>query len=145
MNGERVSWVINQPAPTFCIHVPVYEITAANQSERNSGSRNGSKAAPLVGARIGTVELSESAISLPEFQRERGVVLRKATHGCAMHAPHRGQVQRTGSLQRSEFRGENLCAQLRCKQKQQWRELLGRDRATCGTGAGSLACEPAAR
>src|SRR5262249_25811449 len=43
-NGDVVSWVINQPAPTFCIHVPVYETTAATQSERNNGSLNGAHA-----------------------------------------------------------------------------------------------------
>ena len=41
LSGDVVSWVISQPAPTFCIHVPVYEITAALHKERNSGSRNG--------------------------------------------------------------------------------------------------------
>ena len=44
IKGDMVSCVINQPAPTFCIQVPVYEITAAIQSERNSGSRSGANA-----------------------------------------------------------------------------------------------------
>src|SRR5271169_1907761 len=46
INGDIVSWVISHPAPTFCIQVPVYEITAATQSERNSGSCNGAHAEP---------------------------------------------------------------------------------------------------
>src|SRR5271156_1271696 len=45
INGEVESCVISQPAPTFCIHVPVYETTAAIHNDRNSGSRNGAHAA----------------------------------------------------------------------------------------------------
>src|SRR5579859_1747597 len=47
INGDIVSWVISHPAPTFCIQVPVYEITAATQSERNRGSPNGAHAEPF--------------------------------------------------------------------------------------------------
>ncbi len=43
INGEVESCVISQPAPTFCIQVPVYEITAAIHNDRNSGSRNGAQ------------------------------------------------------------------------------------------------------
>src|SRR5580692_480790 len=48
INGDIVSCVISQPAPTFCIQVPVYEITAATQSERKSGSPSGAQAEPFV-------------------------------------------------------------------------------------------------
>ena len=44
MKGFIVSCVISQPAPTFCIHVPVYEMTDAIHSDRNSGSPNGAQA-----------------------------------------------------------------------------------------------------
>src|SRR5436305_3721276 len=41
IRGESESCVMSQPAPTFCIHVPLYETTAAIQSDRKSGSDNG--------------------------------------------------------------------------------------------------------
>src|SRR5271165_601804 len=64
INGDSVSWVISQPAPTFCIQVPVYEITAAPQSERNRGSRNGAHAEPFVtlGKLTGIDALTASAM-----------------------------------------------------------------------------------
>src|SRR6185436_5280578 len=41
MNGVGARVVINQSAPTLCIHVPMFEATAANQSARNRGFDNG--------------------------------------------------------------------------------------------------------
>src|ERR1700674_279377 len=66
INGDMVSWVINHPAPTFCIQVPVYEITAATQSERKSGSRNGAHAEPFaVVGRLGGIDVfTASAMSV---------------------------------------------------------------------------------
>ena len=41
--GELVSEVISQPVATFCIQLPVYEITAAIHRLRKSGSRKGER------------------------------------------------------------------------------------------------------
>ena len=46
ISGDVVSCVMSQPAPTFCIHVPIYEITAASHSDRNNGSARGVHAEP---------------------------------------------------------------------------------------------------
>ena len=44
MSGFKVICVMSQPAPTFCIHVPVYEMTEASQRERKRGSPSGDHA-----------------------------------------------------------------------------------------------------
>src|SRR5437588_157742 len=44
ISGDVVSCVMSQPAPTFCIQVPMYEMTAAPHRERNSGSFSGAHA-----------------------------------------------------------------------------------------------------
>src|SRR5215472_10711057 len=41
--GELVNEVISQPVAMFCIQLPVYEMTAAIQRLRNSGSRRGAR------------------------------------------------------------------------------------------------------
>src|SRR5580698_2581386 len=64
MNGDIVSWVISQPEPTFCIQVPVYEITAATQSERKRGSPNGAQAEPFaVLGNIGVLTMSAMLVA----------------------------------------------------------------------------------
>jgi hypothetical protein len=40
-SGKGVSEVISQAAPTFCIQVPKLETSAASQSVRETGMRNG--------------------------------------------------------------------------------------------------------
>jgi hypothetical protein len=64
--------VINQPAPTFCIQVPVYEMTDAIQSDRNSGSPNGAQGETerfrAIGSAIGILIIS--AMSLRVESRE---------------------------------------------------------------------------
>src|SRR5437588_4894292 len=44
ISGDVVSCVMSQPAPTFCIQVPMYEMTAAPHNDRNSGSFSGAHA-----------------------------------------------------------------------------------------------------
>src|SRR5437868_936393 len=100
ISGDIVSCVISQPAPTFCIHVPVYEITAAIHSDRNKGSYKGAQAElarPGTGA--GTVMLTDSAMlsclkhppTLPEHSP------RKATRRFAMPEPGTQSPRQSGS------------------------------------------------
>jgi quaternary ammonium compound-resistance protein SugE len=49
MTGEGASEVINQPAPVFCIHIPVFATRLAIQSSLKDGWRSGARA---VGRRI---------------------------------------------------------------------------------------------
>src|SRR4249919_3958260 len=42
--GEGVREVISHAAPTFCIHVPIFDVSDAIQRARNTGSRSGSHA-----------------------------------------------------------------------------------------------------
>src|SRR5580692_830204 len=64
INGDIVSCVISQPEPTFCIQVPVYEITAATQSERKRGSCNGAQAEPFaVLGNIGVLTMSAMLVA----------------------------------------------------------------------------------
>jgi hypothetical protein len=46
--GLGASEVINQAAPTFCIHVPILDATDASQSARNNEWRSGLQAVLLV-------------------------------------------------------------------------------------------------
>src|SRR3989475_2696114 len=48
INGEGESEVIAHAAPTFCIHVPVLEMSEATHSARNTGCDSGAQAAPAV-------------------------------------------------------------------------------------------------
>ena len=60
INGDMVSMVIIQPAPTACIHVPMYEMMAAIHRARNRGSRNGAHAEPPCS--LGTLEESGGGV-----------------------------------------------------------------------------------
>src|SRR3989475_12336050 len=48
INGDGESEVIAHAAPTFCIHVPVLEMSEATHSARNTGCDSGAQAAPAV-------------------------------------------------------------------------------------------------
>src|SRR5947209_13729326 len=142
IKGDIVSCVISQPAPTFCIHVPVYEMTAATHSERNSGSRNGSHGDPLTRpGRPGTGVLTESAIRKPVLQRVREGLDETATRGCGVPAPYIRAARRPGLRQRSGSPLENSYVPAQCKQIRKWPTTRAKDRATCETAAAYLVCE----
>src|SRR5215469_8680017 len=91
ISGDGVSPVIIQPAPTFCIHVPVYEMTAAIHSERNSGSRSGSRGEPLSRTETELVgRLTGSGINLLGFRSQPATAHRMATRDCAALESCRG-------------------------------------------------------
>src|SRR6185437_280723 len=85
-----VSCVMSQPAPTFCIQVPMYEMMAAIHRDRNRGSRKGAKADPC-GRALGNGLGTESAISLRGPRQEQEQLVGRASHDCATH------VRSTGS------------------------------------------------
>src|SRR5580692_2550156 len=81
INGDMVNWVISQPAPTFCIQVPVYEINDAIQSERNSGSRNGAHAEPFVDVvRFDGIDVFTASAMLNYSQSSRPASQRATRH-----------------------------------------------------------------
>src|SRR5450432_2835029 len=68
IEGDDDSEVINQPAPTSCIHVPMFETMVAIQRLRNSAFLSGLHAecsAVASGAFAGSVELMNAAQSPP--------------------------------------------------------------------------------